>query len=199
MNNIKSVLVARIGYMDKYIQNGVQRPVNGGSYNEQHEGYEIRNFTPFDGFHYGYVSPPNAKTKKIKLERINPTICLKEDKLDEVLVIFIALNPKTKKTVVVGWYNNATVYRTRQKHKKLGFVYCIKVNQKDVIEVPHKKRIHVISHGKGYPGRSNCFYIYEDKQKEFKQKGGVTKIWVESLLSYIKKYNKVLKKPKKLN
>ncbi|WP_211665374.1 hypothetical protein [Leucothrix arctica] len=57
---------------------------------------------------FGYVRP----TGQIKLENLG--VSKKDDSVDNVLVIWTA-GPEAGGTAVVGWYQNATVFRHEQK------------------------------------------------------------------------------------
>lgn len=114
------LIVCRVAYMNSY--NGISgsdKPVNGGAYvaitGDAEEKY---NFLNIDGKCYGFVETKHTTkgvNKKLVLENINESFKQK-DTAENIKVVFVALNPRTKKTVIVGWYDKATVYRDRQYH-----------------------------------------------------------------------------------
>ena len=99
------VFFVRVGWMTYYAgpQEGDERPTGGGRYNKKNVGHELFNFTAFDGRLYGYAAA------SIKVKRIDPA-AVATDKLDDVLVIFVA------RQHIIGWYRDATVYASTQ-HK----------------------------------------------------------------------------------
>lgn len=98
-------------------------PVNGGSYvQENKDAFEKFNFhNCIDGRYRGFVetrrrkgwTEESAKDKfnTIHLEKIDK-VSSGKDKIENVIVVFCA-KPKNKKTVIVGWYKDAIVYRGR--------------------------------------------------------------------------------------
>ena len=82
----------------------------GGSYNKEATGHEVYNFSNVHGKVFGYVQP----TGNIKIEKLGA------DKnaayVSGVTVVWTA-GPETGGTAVIGWYENATVYREYQELK----------------------------------------------------------------------------------
>lgn len=124
----KNLIICNIGYMKYY--NGVTEEDGfqggGGKYTiENNDGGEKYNFCPReDGKIYGFVETnytdqenhlgEAAFAKNIIIEKINP-IFKDKDTAEDVRVVFISKGPNNDKNVVVGWYENATVYRVRQE------------------------------------------------------------------------------------
>ncbi len=105
-----NILFCRIGWMANYSGDIKNDPIkNGGSYNLKNVGYEVYNFKNFGGKYYGFIEPEGT----IHLERIEKNN--KDDYLDNVLVVWIATNPKKGGQYIVGWYKNAKVYRKMQE------------------------------------------------------------------------------------
>lgn len=71
------------------------------------DAHEQWNFLNYDGSCYGFV----MNYGKFNIERIDPKAS-KSDSTDGVTVVWCAL--KGDETIVVGWYENATVYRDYQ-------------------------------------------------------------------------------------
>lgn len=95
----------------------------GGKYNKDEIGYEACNFLAYeDGIYYGYVQPTrrtgNIDTTKFGGKSAKPAT--------GVTVVWVSRNtdPNINRTVIVGWYNNATVYPKFQKHVKLPSEEC---------------------------------------------------------------------------
>ncbi|EKO3534169.1 DUF3883 domain-containing protein [Vibrio fluvialis] len=108
------------GWMESYRGNRKTDQISGGgSYvTEEGVGHEVCNFHSYRGKVYGYVQPSrgqrSANAGRIKLENIVGSDGTKDDEsIEGVLVIWTASRPEGG-TVVVGWYNNATVYREFQ-------------------------------------------------------------------------------------
>jgi hypothetical protein len=185
------VLFARIGYMQYYkgpVDN--ERPIGGGEWNRNNIGSEACNFLDVNGYVYGYVQPPN--TDDINLERIEPG-SREREKIDNVLVIWFASHPVDKRQVVIGWYKDATIFRSpidihRDFRLRKEFLYNIKAKAKDTTLLPIDKRNFPVGHNnpktkKGNPGQSNVFYLLEQNGKE---KNGSQ--WISKVLEYIENY-----------
>jgi hypothetical protein len=189
------VLFARVGWMTYYAgpQVGDERPKGGGSYNKEKVGHEVFNFADFGGQIYGFVQAQNGR---INLERIDPAVG-QRDKLDDVLVIFVA----TQK--IIGWYQGATVHRTttsfpasvaKEMSKRLKQAptkpykikaYCFDIPTDKAVLLPTLERTHEIpGNVKGGFGQSYGCYLYQDS--------GVRKsaAWINDAVSYVLNYDK---------
>lgn len=86
-----------------------------------------------------------------------------------VLVIFVALHPKRTGLdgpLIVGWYRNATIYRSEQESKDGEGSYRVEAAAKDIKCVPvldRKKTIPRARKGKTGIGQSNIFYTRDSK------------------------------------
>lgn len=154
--------------MDSYA--GLQHkhdPIIGGGAHNQEQGWggEIFNFKPYRGHCYGYVRTTHGGT--IKLEKLGATKAARE--LDNVTVIWTALRPKAEGggTYVVGWYKNATVFRSersRPKHARHlwedSAINCYAVAAAaDVVLLPPDERLLVVPRSKpNSMGRSHVWY-----------------------------------------
>lgn len=119
---MRPVIFCNIAYMKYYrgIINGVDEPENGGKYvKEQKDAHESYNFdivTDKEGKNYllGFVMT-NSDFGRIAIEKIIGCQALeKENFADGVTVVWCARSRRSGGTRVVGWYNNATVYREQQ-------------------------------------------------------------------------------------
>ncbi|MBQ5990054.1 MAG: hypothetical protein IJL67_11235 [Oscillospiraceae bacterium] len=129
-----NILFCNIAWMKFYNgnPNGTDQPHGGGEYVERTgDAHEKFNFTPTkvkfneidpaEEYCVGFVetkSTNGAESNQLNIEKITGN---KKDKavnvVDDVLVIYCALYPfsSTNETYIVGWYNNAEVYRKYQK------------------------------------------------------------------------------------
>lgn len=124
--NKRRVLLCNIAYMNYY--QGItdyDKPFNGGNYVKKYkDAYEKHNFSVCkDNIVRGFVETSykdgcdsQKQPRKLLIQNIDQNY-KNEKSIDNVLVIFCARN-KEKKTVVVGWYKNATVFRDRQYYDK---------------------------------------------------------------------------------
>lgn len=191
------VLFARVGYM-KFYQGPKpddEKPIGGGSYNTEKVGHEAYNFLQIDGNLYGYFQPHMQEPYEITLERIEQGYT--SDKLDNVLVIWFATNPIEKGQVVVGWYNNATVFRSVQTPKSLSvrenYNYNIRASMNDAVLLPISKRKYTVGHSiqgtkMGNPGHANVFYLLDENGNE-KDLNIENNAWISSLVKYVQDYN----------
>jgi hypothetical protein len=108
------ILFLNVGWMSKYQGLQADKITGGGKYVSLHGyGHEIFNFKPYAGHVYGFARAPHGS---IKLERLGGAKGAAS--VDGVLVIWVA------KSLVVGWYENATVFRhTQPPPKESGRTY----------------------------------------------------------------------------
>jgi len=98
------MIFLNIGWMSRYA--GVRGdPISGGQkYLARHGyGHEMLNFKPYAGKMYGTAPVPHGT---IRLEKLGAP--KGADSEDRVLVVWVA------RSLIVGWYKNATVYRHSQ-------------------------------------------------------------------------------------
>ena len=190
MVDSKRILFCNITYM-KYYQGITKedKPVNGGSYiGDTGDAIEKYNFyVRSNGMVFGFVETKyrngyadgKSKPNTLHIEEIN-----KEGKnkpsLDNVTVVFCAKPAKNKKTVIVGWYENATVYRGREFYsdERLGVQeYNISATPENVYLIDESDRTFVVprtTDSKDYNmgfGQSNTWYANKrPEQFEFRDK-----------------------------
>jgi hypothetical protein len=197
------VLLARVGEMIYYAgpQIGDERPTGGGGYTKGKLGHEVFNFTKnFDGFEgrlYGFIQPGGKNHGQITLERIDPVAGLRTDKLENVLVIFIA------RQRIIGWYLGASVHRTRvafpaEVAKQIGqrlsragikddsFVdFSAEASADDSRLLPTEERtFEVPGNVKGGFGQSNVCYVFDERNSRKKA------TWMDDAISYVLNYDK---------
>lgn len=102
------IIYFRVGWAKFYNGNIYDIPKNG-RFNKNDVGHEIYNFSSNNGIYYGFVQLKGT----IHIERLSGTI--KDDYIDDVLVVWLATNPIKHGTRIIGWYKNARVYRRMQR------------------------------------------------------------------------------------
>lgn len=160
----KNLFICNIGYLKYY--NGITPEDNfqgkgGGSYVvENNEGGERYNFRERgDGKNHGFVETNYRRgmtrqnqieyANEISLESINSNF-RDSDTAENVRVVFISYSPTLEKNVVVGWYENATVYRRRQDDfDNRPYGYNISCNSNDAHLIHDNDRTFI------YPKKNN--------------------------------------------
>lgn len=141
----------------------------GGKYNQHSIGHEVCNFTNNNGNVYGYVQPVG---ETIKIEKIGAS--KKDEKIDGVTVVWTA-GPESGGTVVVGWYKDATVYRSLQSIERPNSLqtkngvksYRIKGSWDKAVLLPVEKRELIIPRAvKGGIGQSNVWFADKEESQE---------------------------------
>ena len=192
MTENKNILFCNVGYLEHYDSTKDTKPIeNGGKYPNEHKtGGEINNFHKYeDGKYYGFVEPgfKNNKQNMLHIEKIDSNYN-GEDEIPGVTVIFCAKSPVIKKTVIVGWYANATVSRMAKEHN--GVKYNITANSGNAVIIPGNERIFEIPRANSAErfgfGISQLWYAKEDNEKVrnlvsivFDYIGGKRYIWTE--------------------
>lgn len=171
-----------IAYMKEY--KGITEddvPYNGGSYvGETGNAGEKFNFLPYDEeYVYGFMEPGFTKggwkegsQKELHIENIDAS-CRHDDHIDNVIVVMCANSPIVNKTVIVGWYDSATVYRTVKMFDFGGqrrWMIC-KCRIEDAHLVKEKDRNFEIPRaardGTGF-GQANFWYANREKDYDFR-------------------------------
>lgn len=172
----KRILFCNIAYMEYYdIINHYEIPKNGESYvNKEKNALEKYNYHLCeDGYIRGFVETKHRdKTPNtLHIEKIDKNKkYLKDNKIDNTLVIFCAKSPIINKTVIIGWYKNATVYRNQELHE--GREYNLICSSQDAILLEENERNYIIpraasnSENIGF-GQSNIWYANDDNHKAF--------------------------------
>lgn len=138
------ILFCNIGWCEHYDGDINDPPKYGGKYDGIKA--EIHNFKKHSGRYYGYVTSDIDIRKNLGAKP-------KDEKLDGVLVIWCtkASNryPGYKGKVIVGWYKNATVYRThqnvpseamRERNPKLSETGIYNITTSEAVLVPSNER-----------------------------------------------------------
>lgn len=175
----KKVLICNVGYMKFY--KGItedDKIIGGGSYPIKNQtGGEIYNFLPQnDGYTYGFVETNYLDSdnntgqveyaKNINIDKIDSS-ANGHDSISNIRVIFISKGPHSS-NVIVGWYDNATVYRKRQKRGNQ-FGYNIRCLNEDAHLIPFESRTFAYpkknSDGTYNFGRGQISYPYDSMQE----------------------------------
>ena len=173
-----------IAYMKEY--KGItddDRPFNGGKYvGETGNAGEKFNFLPFDDeYVYGFMEPGFTKggwkegaQKELHIENIDPS-CRHDDHINNVIVVMCANSPVVNKTVIIGWYDNATVYRDVKLFDFNGqrrWMIC-KCRIEDAHLIKEADRDFIIPRaskdGTGF-GQANFWYANQEKDYDFRMK-----------------------------
>lgn len=162
---MKKVIFCEIAWMKYYAGvNDSDKPMNGGKYiDENGEGGEIFNFTPYNHKCYGYVMHQGAE---LHIERYDKVL-RSFDEVKDVTVVWVASDGKSSK--IVGWYERATMYRFWQEYYDIAYsgdyhnYYNFVADEKDCYLIDEKKRSFVVPRasiaGKGRGmGQSQIWY-----------------------------------------
>lgn len=154
-----------IGWMVNYAGPSPSDPTLGnfGHLKMHSVGHEAWNFKILRGKAYGYV-PRNAG---IQLERLGGT--KGENLLTGITVVWIARNPRNKRTYIIGWYKSATVYRNgytikKRRSSEFEVYYQIEALAENVTLLPPDARVFPIptAKKKGNLGQSPVWYGKDD-------------------------------------
>lgn len=190
---MKKIIFLNIGWMNNYRGlTGGDKISGGGEYVDKYKyGHEIFNFLPDDENLYGFVETPSIHIERIGARRSDSSV-------SGVLVIWTAKHPKIGGNYIVGWYENALVYRYRVENpvflKNRSFstlpsyvniqpddigkhaAYFVSADEKDCHLVETQDRKLSLPKGKGGKGRSSIWYAQDENNKVF----------IEKLFDYIK-------------
>lgn len=167
------ILFCNITYMNKYI--GITEddmPNKGGAWVEKNkDAHEQWNFLNYNGYCYGFVM---NKGEQFAIEKIDQKAANSEI-VEGVTVVWCALNDNNE-TVIVGWYENATVYRNFQNSITTPFfgidrAYFTKASASNCYLLPDELRVYKIGRasrdgsGKGF-GQQNFWYAESKYARE---------------------------------
>lgn len=176
------ILFANIGWMTHYQGNTKHDQIKGGGSWSNEDKHEVYNFLPIKGKCYGYVQPSNWG--KIRIEKIDKNGV--GDKVNHVLVVWTAPRPNNGGTYIVGWYKDATVYKSFQETNLVArekYNYNIVAKEEYCTLLPIDKRIFLIPRrNKGFMGQSNIWYADADMEKVKKLR--------KEVIDYIQNYSK---------
>ena len=170
------VIFFNIAWMKNYQGNWeTDIPVNGGQWIKEHGwGGEVYNFQPLDGMMYGYVEPglveKGGRQRHLNISRlyVKRPFGRDIDSLSGVLVVWVASPKNGDYPEVVGWYENATIFRSAQiptqksvrslpNHKHPG-EYFASAREEDCVLIPWQNRTHYLPKKGEAFGHSNIWY-----------------------------------------
>lgn len=166
-----TLIVCNIGWMKNYrgqtADDAIER---GGSYvDDNGVGHEVCNFLPLGGWLYGFVQSKG----QINLAKLGAGAS--DSYVDGVTVVWTATRPKGG-TVVVGWYQNARVYRGYEPTPNPGPEWAahgishhnIRCRPGDATLLPVDARHLDVPRGKGGMGQSPTWYAEGERGQEFR-------------------------------
>ena len=173
------ILFCNIAYMQYYDYELIEEnPHHGGKYVEvTGDALEKNNFHRCeDGKLRGFVETKykdsfvsQKEPKNLRIENISSNY-KKQDSIDGVTVVFCAHSDKHKKSVIVGWYKNATVYRKREHYK--GRQYNLMCDFEDGYLIDEQSRTFKVPRasvdGFGF-GQANVWYAKEKVASNYVQ------------------------------
>ena len=160
------IIFCNIAYLNFYDGRvaGELKPTTGGRWvKENEDAHEKWNFLNYDGKCYGYVQ---TNGEQMHIERYDK-VTKSHEETDQMTVIWCAEHP-TKGTVIIGWYENATIYRYRQSSKCTPVTgidrdYWFKTEAENAYLMPENNRTFSVGRasvtgtGTGF-GRENIWY-----------------------------------------
>jgi hypothetical protein len=176
MINRDRIVFFNIAWMKQYSGDWINDvPVNGGSFiKDFHWGGEVYNFQPYNGMMYGYVEPglveKNGRQRNIDVSRLprRPGALNNPSSVSEVLVVWVATPKGGTAPLVVGWYKDATLFRSAQippagsirtlpRHDHPGEYFASAREQDCVLISPEERALQLPRKGEGF-GHSNLWY-----------------------------------------
>ncbi len=157
------ILYCRVGWMNAYHGNTTERPLGGGKFNKDNIGHEVYNYFGHSGKYYGFVEA--GVNNSIHIEKLCGN--KKADWTDSILAVWVARKPSGGQ-FVVGWYDDATVYRNLQdvpievmKKRELKTHNFYNLYSEHVFLIPPEER-HFRIEGMGH---SNIWYGNDEVDK----------------------------------
>ena len=180
MPSIAPVIFFNIGWMTHYQGVSQTDPIQGGGryVAETQSGGEIFNFKPYRKRLYGYVQA--SRSSSIRLERLGAAAS--DNSVDGVTVVWTASHPTNKGTYVVGWYQNATIFRSygelARRSDDTITIHHASAELTDGFLLPPDARTLAVPRGKGGMGQSNVWYAEQNVA------------FVREVQTYIKSYGR---------
>ena len=172
---LQKMVFFHIGWMERYcgLTEG-DRILGGGRFVEDEGwGYEIFNFKPYKGHLYGYVEAPGGHIDTCRVGDAKD-----DDSSEHVLVISTAPHPDRVGAYIVGWYQNATVYRSCQEspggsgreHNGQNIGYYASTRELDGYLLRTKYRNFPMLVGEGGMGKANLCYCDAESSVDFRKR-----------------------------
>lgn len=123
MISVDITVIFNVAWMEHYRGEwGVGTIINGGLFiSQNHWGGEMFNFKKNEnGTKYGYVEPGESNAgnpRNINISNLitRPGAVRTVPSLNDVLIAWVARPPTADETVMVGWYKDATLFRSAQQ------------------------------------------------------------------------------------
>ena len=187
------ILFCNIAFMQYYDYEVVEEtPKHGGRFvDETGDAFEKNNFHLYDdGKFRGFVETKYRdsfefakRPNSIRIENIDADFKNK-DRIDKVTVVFCAYSDEQKSTVIVGWYNNATVLRKRERYNEQQYNLICESKNGVLLRVSERVfRVPRAVNGSIGFGQANLWYAKEERAASF----------VKDVLEYIEKNTVALK------
>ena len=165
----------RIGWMQNYSGLNQQDQITGGGgfIDENQFGHEIFNFQPYENNYFGYVQPVGTGNDYLNRSIYIPRLGAGsgDPSIDKILVIYFAKKPNTNGHVIVGWYKDATVFRTGQhapegsnrffNGTECGY-YCSSPKMNGTLLTVEERTFEMPIRGNGGPGQSNVWFADDE-------------------------------------
>jgi hypothetical protein len=152
---VPPIIYFNIGWMKHYAGASPDDPTIGGHgwLVDHKHGLECFNYLPTKAGSVEGYRPPGARDK-VNIGRLGAKPS--DDTIDGVLVVWLAREPGSGKTLVVGWYRDATVYRearSGQFHlKDMDSEYSVTALKEDAVLVPVGARSFQVPSSRTTPG-----------------------------------------------
>lgn len=175
-------VVCSIGWMLHYNGNTRTDSIRGGGSWPDKDKHEVYNFARQGKFCYGYVQGGKYRCFNLSAIAGHEVDC---EFLDGVRVIWVA--PRvTGGIYIVGWYNNARVYRDYRKIRGREYSYSVRARYNDCVLLPDDERTFKVKRSskesKGFLGRPRVWYGDYGS--------GAVKTHVTAILKYVERYRK---------
>jgi hypothetical protein len=132
---------------------------------------------------YGFVQ--GIREHPLTIERIDEAAA-GQDRTGKTLLIFVSRRPHQRGQVVIGWYQNAFVYREADSDPRPKFrgqrAFNITAKRKDAFLLPTKERWEPVPGGVGAFGQSNVCYPLDRHGRPKKA------AWMSRVIEYVLGY-----------
>ena len=150
------IIYFNVGWMKRYAGPDTDdRTIGSHGYLDAHEhGAECFNFLPNEGGRVQGYRPPGDR-EQTNLTRLGAD--RSQGQLDGVLVIWMAREPGTGRTLIVGWYRNATVYHAARDggvdFNDERIHYSVEARVDDAVLLPPVARTFKVKSSRVSPGQ----------------------------------------------
>ncbi len=165
MTNWSQVLFLHTGWANHY--DGSEAPEGGHAYLRTAVGVEAENFLPVDGWCYGYapvsragysrgIRPIPKAGRTLNITKLGADS--RTQQIDGITIVWTARKPNDR-PVIVGLYDNATVFRSMPPQSDDQRLFIAKARASDCRMVPTASRtFDVIQKQKGFPGMAAAWF-----------------------------------------